>query len=244
MTVVPSPASRSLIMTHLQGYEAFSPLCNNKGTYKCGICECADDYFGHRCECDANNLKYSGDLERGCRPENTETTTVCNNRGDCICGKCSCYPRAHPDEVLLGRNFCCHSCGKKSSHLTIASQLSWVDPGVEIVRISNTSSMSAKALIAPLKDLSISKHDLRRDSLTPFFSTSIVKMTYQGVQDYRIHSIRPFATFPTPITGIPNDQRWARCWWVIFGEIWREKTQYGPCEDWKSWTFCPAGGSG
>ena len=53
----------------------------------CGICQCAPDFFGRRCECDAENLSFHGDLEAGCRPDNT-TTTLCNNRGDCICGKC------------------------------------------------------------------------------------------------------------------------------------------------------------
>ena len=98
----------------------------------CGICQCAPDYFGRKCECDINfitfflpfwlnfgtfrrfltvnnsfyflgecdseNVSFHGDLEAGCRPDNT-TTTLCNNRGDCMCGKCECYPRPNPNEV-------------------------------------------------------------------------------------------------------------------------------------------------
>ena len=90
----------------IQGYIENARQCSGHGTYKCGICECAPDYFGRRCECDAENLSFHGDLEAGCRPDNT-TTTLCNNRGDCICGKCECYPRENPLEVkLLG--FKCH----------------------------------------------------------------------------------------------------------------------------------------
>ena len=49
-------------------------------------------------ECDSENVSFHGDLEAGCRPDNT-TTTLCNNRGDCMCGKCECYPRPNPNEV-------------------------------------------------------------------------------------------------------------------------------------------------
>jgi protocadherin alpha len=83
------------------GYIENAPQCSNHGTYKCGICECAPDFFGRKCECDAENLSFHGDLEAGCRPDNT-TTTLCNNRGDCICGKCECYPRENPQEVVSG----------------------------------------------------------------------------------------------------------------------------------------------
>jgi len=83
------------------GYEERSPLCNHVGTYKCGICECPPDFFGRKCECSAENLSFSGDLEAGCRPDNT-TSTLCNNRGDCICGKCECYPRDNADERVYG----------------------------------------------------------------------------------------------------------------------------------------------
>jgi len=86
------------------GYEENSPQCNNKGTYKCGICECPPDSFGRNCECDADNLKLNGDLEAGCRPDNT-SQTLCNNRGDCICGKCECYPRDVEGEEVSG-DFC------------------------------------------------------------------------------------------------------------------------------------------
>jgi len=82
------------------GYEEHSPLCNGVGTYKCGICECPPDFFGRKCECSAENLKFSGDLEAGCRPGNT--STLCNNRGDCLCGKCDCYTRDKDDEIVSG----------------------------------------------------------------------------------------------------------------------------------------------
>ena len=74
--------------------------CSGRGTYKSGICECDSDYFGIRCECDAENLVLGANLEDGCRPDNT-TTTLCNNRGDCTCGKCECHPRENPFEVNL-----------------------------------------------------------------------------------------------------------------------------------------------
>ena len=90
--------SKSLSTSFSQGYIENAPQCSGHGTYMCGICQCAADFFGRRCECDADNLSFHGDLEAGCRPDNT-TTTLCNNRGDCICGKCECYPRENPNEV-------------------------------------------------------------------------------------------------------------------------------------------------
>merc|ERR1711963_1011580 len=59
--------------------------------------------MGRKCECSAENLSFSGDLEAGCRPDNT-TSTLCNNRGDCICGKCECYPRDNRDERVYGEH--------------------------------------------------------------------------------------------------------------------------------------------
>jgi len=94
-----------------QGYEERSPRCSHVGTYKCGICECPDGYYGQSCECSAKDLQFAGDLEAGCRPDNT-TSTVCNNRGDCICGKCECRERDNPEEQVTGKycecdNFSC-----------------------------------------------------------------------------------------------------------------------------------------
>ena len=66
----------------------------------CGICQCAPDFFGRKCECDAEHLSFHGDLEAGCRPDNT-TTTLCNNRGECVCGKCECHKRSNPTEVSI-----------------------------------------------------------------------------------------------------------------------------------------------
>ena len=87
-----------------QGYEENSAHCSYHGTYMCGICKCASDYFGRKCECSADNLNFRGDLESGCRPDNT-TSTLCNNRGDCICGKCECLKRFDPQEIVSGE-FC------------------------------------------------------------------------------------------------------------------------------------------
>merc|ERR1719410_468034 len=86
------------------GYEEKSAQCAEVGTYKCGVCECPDDYFGRHCECSAANLSFQGEWEAGCRSDNT-TQTLCNNRGDCICGKCECLPRDNPEEVVSGE-FC------------------------------------------------------------------------------------------------------------------------------------------
>merc|ERR1740123_2927093 len=86
------------------GYEENSPQCNGVGTYKCGICECPPDYFGRKCECSAENLSFSGDLEAGCRPDNT-TSTLCNNRGDCICDRYNGELCSGPDhgECVCGK---------------------------------------------------------------------------------------------------------------------------------------------
>ena len=40
------------------GYEEKSAQCAEVGTYKCGVCECPDDYFGRNCECSAANLSF------------------------------------------------------------------------------------------------------------------------------------------------------------------------------------------
>jgi protocadherin alpha len=100
------------------GYEENSPKCNFKGTYKCGICECAPDAFGRFCECDAKNMNLNGDLEAGCRPDNT-TTELCHHRGDCICGKCECMKREMEDEIIDGKYCECDnfSCDRHNGEL-------------------------------------------------------------------------------------------------------------------------------
>ena len=40
------------------GYEENSDQCAGVGTYKCGVCQCPDDYFGRNCECSATNLSF------------------------------------------------------------------------------------------------------------------------------------------------------------------------------------------
>lgn len=32
-------------------YSITAPQCSTHGVYKCGICECDNDYFGRKCEC-------------------------------------------------------------------------------------------------------------------------------------------------------------------------------------------------
>ena len=86
------------------GYEEKRKRCGDVGSYKCGVCECPEDYFGRHCECSATNLSFQGEWEAGCRSDNS-TQTLCNNRGDCICGKCECLPRDNPEEVVSGE-FC------------------------------------------------------------------------------------------------------------------------------------------
>lgn len=101
-----------------QGYEVNSPRCNHVGTYKCGICECPDGYYGQSCECSAKDLQFAGDLESGCRPDNT-TSTLCSNRGDCICGKCECRQRANVEEIVNGKHCQCDnfSCDRHDGKL-------------------------------------------------------------------------------------------------------------------------------
>ena len=53
------------------GYEENSESCGGVGSYKCGVCECPEDYFGRRCECSATNLSFQGEWEAGCRSDNT-----------------------------------------------------------------------------------------------------------------------------------------------------------------------------
>jgi len=89
------------LLLHTTSADPRKAYCSGRGIYKSGICECDSDYFGIRCECDAENLVLGANLEDGCRPDNT-TTTLCNNRGDCTCGKCECHPRENPFEVVSG----------------------------------------------------------------------------------------------------------------------------------------------
>lgn len=84
-----------------QGYIENAPQCSGHGTYMCGICKCEPSYFGRKCECHANDISFKGDMDAGCKPDNT-TTTLCTNRGDCICGKCECYQRENPEEIVSG----------------------------------------------------------------------------------------------------------------------------------------------
>ncbi|XP_055388340.1 integrin beta-PS isoform X2 [Condylostylus longicornis] len=89
-----------------QGHKMFelkSPKCNSQGTYKCGVCECYDKYYGRRCECSSEDT-FTKDFAKGCRSDNT-TKIDCSGRGICQCGVCECNKRERPDEVISGR-FC------------------------------------------------------------------------------------------------------------------------------------------
>ena len=66
-----------------------SPKCNQRGTYKCGICECEEGYFGQICQCDAS-LVSRNDTSRCIDPSNPKA--ICNGEGECICGQCECKP--------------------------------------------------------------------------------------------------------------------------------------------------------
>ena len=52
----------TLFYLNSQGYIENAVQCSGHGTYMCGICACAPDFFGRRCECDAENMNFGGDL--------------------------------------------------------------------------------------------------------------------------------------------------------------------------------------
>jgi protocadherin alpha len=84
-------------------YHDFSEECNNRGTSKCGVCECGDSFFGRKCEC--SHIDAHSDVSGlGCRPDNT-TDIDCSGRGNCVCGICECDPRPFAEEVISGK-FC------------------------------------------------------------------------------------------------------------------------------------------
>ena len=67
--------------------EPKSPNCNDVGTYRCGICECDQGFFGHTCQCDASSS--SPNDTSACVDPNS-AKTLCNGEGNCICGQCEC----------------------------------------------------------------------------------------------------------------------------------------------------------
>ncbi|UXI23199.1 sodium-dependent multivitamin transporter-like [Sarcoptes scabiei] len=86
-----------------------SPECGGRGSYQCGICNCDDNYYGRRCECDAKNSDPAKE-EASCFRGND--TKVCSGRGTCRCGECECFKRESPDEEVTGKycecdNFSC-----------------------------------------------------------------------------------------------------------------------------------------
>lgn len=90
-------------------YEPESKKCNGNGIYKCGICECAEGFYGRKCECNIQELHLSSGI--GCRKDNTSLVD-CNGRGNCVCGVCECNRRTNSEEIINGRycecdNFSC-----------------------------------------------------------------------------------------------------------------------------------------
>ncbi|CAG2105381.1 unnamed protein product [Medioppia subpectinata] len=76
--------------------QTYSPYCEHRGTYECGICSCNDNFYGRRCECDAKEAN-PAEEEQSCIRGND--TKVCSGRGACRCGECECYKREAPEEV-------------------------------------------------------------------------------------------------------------------------------------------------
>ncbi|CAG7814995.1 unnamed protein product [Allacma fusca] len=99
------------------GFGEKSPLCNTKGTAKCGICECAESFFGRKCECDASSGSRSDD-DRGCKMDNS-TDIICSSRGTCVCGQCECQTRDDPNEKIDGTYCECDnfSCERENGEL-------------------------------------------------------------------------------------------------------------------------------
>uniref|UniRef100_A0A336M8L1 Integrin beta n=2 Tax=Culicoides sonorensis TaxID=179676 RepID=A0A336M8L1_CULSO len=92
-------------------YEDYSSKCSGHGVYKCGICECAPDFYGRKCECSMQDLH--SDITSGisCRPDNTSLVD-CSGRGNCVCGVCECHTRPNLEEKITGKycecdNFSC-----------------------------------------------------------------------------------------------------------------------------------------
>ncbi|XP_016994692.2 integrin beta-PS isoform X2 [Drosophila takahashii] len=87
-----------------QGYEANASICNGHGTSMCGICQCDENHFGNKCECNAMDINSKNGNDASCRADNT-TLTDCSGRGNCVCGTCDCHKRPNPEEEVSGK-FC------------------------------------------------------------------------------------------------------------------------------------------
>ena len=112
--------------------EKHSSKCNGTGSYQCGVCECHDNKYGQKCECDAKDTELvKNDIL--CRYQNE--SRVCSGRGFCVCGTCKCHEKS-TQELSYGKycecdNFSClRSDGKVcSGHGTCDCRTCICDPG-------------------------------------------------------------------------------------------------------------------
>ncbi|CAG2174704.1 unnamed protein product, partial [Oppiella nova] len=80
--------------------------CSSEGTYACGICECHQNRFGKKCECDGDHA-YREDMLNQCR-RHSNASTLCSNRDipmrvpSALIG---CHSRPNPFELISGK-FC------------------------------------------------------------------------------------------------------------------------------------------
>lgn len=98
------------------GYEKKSERCSSNGNLVCGICECADQNFGTKCECNKNTALDHSDVSN-CRKNND--SEICSSLGTCKCGECKCFPRKDPSEKYYGKYCECNnfSCGRHNGAL-------------------------------------------------------------------------------------------------------------------------------
>lgn len=95
--------------------EKGSDYCGGHGTYECGICNCNENYYGSKCECDLKNGGIEDELS--CKAPND--TRSCTGRGECVCGKCKCNDPSSPDERIYGKYCECDnfSCVRKNGRV-------------------------------------------------------------------------------------------------------------------------------
>ncbi|GLH04820.1 hypothetical protein R5R35_010140 [Gryllus longicercus] len=96
-------------------FEKKSEYCNKAGDLVCGVCQCDEQHFGPRCECDSHGEGKELDGVNLCRKDNTSLVD-CSGRGSCICGQCHCDAKTNPEEKVWGRfcecdNFSCNYGG-------------------------------------------------------------------------------------------------------------------------------------
>jgi len=89
--------------------------CSDNGEFKCGICECFQDYGGKCCNCKITSRDDYKKFEKQCkRPGSLQ---ICSGRGECICGECVCHKQG--DRVIQGKHCHCDnvSCPRKNNEL-------------------------------------------------------------------------------------------------------------------------------